>query len=147
MTFSSFARHPSRGLGPLILATVLAPISGNTACRESSPVQRERPSSQGTARDGGPGDSLARLQRQLLTDSNPRAIAQAIVCENVRLGRLYGAIKADVIAREVQETIYRSSDEAAVRRVEAAVGKNAFDLSCGYPPGPNPPPITSDSGR
>ena len=95
----------------------------------------------------GPGDSLAKLSRVILTDSNPRAIAQAMVCENVRLIRLYGGEKAAKITAEVRDTIYRSTDEAAFRRVDAILANNVFDLSCGYPPGKYPKPAESDSLR
>ena len=95
----------------------------------------------------GPGDSLARLSRLLLTDSNPHAIGQAITCENVRLIRIYGGVRAARITAEVRDTIYRSTDEAAFRRVDAILANNVFDLSCGYPPGRYPKPTESDSLR
>lgn len=131
---------------PVLLVGVAAAVGG-MACGESSPVREPKPPPRAASSKGGPGDSLAKLNRRLLADSNPRVIGQAIVCENVRLVRLYGGRRAAEIAKEVSDTIYRSNDESALRRADAVLANSAFDLSCGYPPGPYPPPITGDSAR
>jgi len=145
MTRSSFGLGLRLWLASMFLIGLLAATSSNVACRDSVPITRIKPAPPHGSGKRGPGDSLAKLSRRLLTDSNPRAIAQAMVCENVRLIRLYGGAKALEIAGEVKETTFRSNDEEALRRVDAKLGNSAFDLECGYPPGPNPTPIPIDS--
>jgi hypothetical protein len=61
--------------------------------------------------------------------------------------RLYGGASAAKITAEVRDTIYRSTDEVALRRVDALLANNVFDLSCGYAPGPYPKPTDVDSLR
>lgn len=79
----------------------------------------------------GPGDSLAKLARTMLTDSNPRAIAQALVCEQRRLLDVYGPSKGEVIAREVFETVYTDADRERRRQVDRKLANNMFTLDCG----------------
>lgn len=123
------------------IATIYFVLMGVACTERRSPGQ----TSTNVPAKSGPGDSLAKLSRLLLTDSNTHEIAQAITCENVRLIRLYGGAKAAKITAEVDDTIYRSTDEAALRRAEARVANHVFDLSCGYPPGQYPKPSDPDS--
>ncbi len=95
----------------------------------------------------GPGDSLAKLNRRLLTDSNPRAIAQAIVCEHVRLGYQYGEPKAAAIAKQVSETVFKRNDEAALRRVDGILATGMYDATCGRPFGSDSGTVKGDSSR
>jgi hypothetical protein len=83
----------------------------------------------------------------MLVDSNPREIAQAIVCEHVRLERLYGAWKAESIADEVMDTLLTARDDSARRRVDAVLANSMFDSACGRSRGAAPKPATGDSSR
>ena len=92
-----------------------------------------KPAARVTATGPGPGDSLAKLARMMLTDSNPRAIAQAIVCEQGRLQDVYGEGKGEVIAREVFDTVYTDADRERRRQVDRKLANNMFTLECGRP--------------
>jgi hypothetical protein len=111
-------------------------------CRDPRPSSERSGDTQSVQ---GPGDSLEKLSRLLLTDSSPHAIGQAMVCENLRLMHLYGDAKAVQIAAEVRDRVYRSTDEADLRRVDNILANSTFDPSCGYPPGPSSGPIAEDS--
>jgi hypothetical protein len=115
------------------------------SCRGPDSHQDARPPQHAGSHGPGPGDSLAKLSRMLLTDSNPRHIAQAIACEHVRLGRLYGSWRASAIAKEVRDTIYTADDDSARIRVDGIIGASAFDLSCGYPRDAAPQQPSGDS--
>jgi hypothetical protein len=92
-------------------------------------TQKPRPSV--TVGPPGSGDSLAKLARLVLTDSNPRAVAQAIVCEHGRLHDVFGAAKAELIAREVFDTVYTNADRERRRQVDRKLANNMFTLDCG----------------
>lgn len=106
------------------------------ACNESKPPGA---SSAGAPGVPGPGDSLAKLSRLLLTDSNPRIIAEALLCEHVRLEALYGPGKALAIAKEVRETVYTDADRDARQRVDKILANNMIDMGCESSRNPLPP--------
>jgi hypothetical protein len=81
----------------------------------------------------GPGDSLAKLARRLLTDPDPAMVYQAITCEHIRLGKLYGPYKADSIGREVEDTTYSWRDQSALRQVDAKLANHVFRSECASP--------------
>lgn len=111
---------------------------GSIGCRpDDLPPVSQRPAGV------GPGDSLAKLSRMLLLDSNPVAVAQAISCEHGRLIRLHGGQKAHAIARAVRDTIYSWRDRAALRQVDAKLANHVFDTDCGHPLGSDSSPPRS----
>jgi hypothetical protein len=114
----------------LALAWMLWAAGAATACDTNASRKAAAPPPARQPGQPGPGDSLARLSRRFLTDSNTRAIAQAIICEHMRLGQLYGERRASEIAAEVRETVYTEADEAALRRTESKLANSMFSAEC-----------------
>lgn len=129
----------------LMAAPAVVLLLAGPACTKegaSVPVARRSPD---TPSNQGPGDSLEKLSRLLLTDPDPHTIGQAMVCENLRLMHLYGEVKAVHIAAEVRDRVYRSIDERALQRVDSMLANHTFDPSCGSAPGTNAEPLAKDS--
>jgi hypothetical protein len=113
----------SRARAILVLLTLAACGGGSAAVPGSSASKREP----------GPGDSLAKLHRHLLVDSNPRAIGQAIICEHKRLQRTYGLWEAEVIADRVMDTVFKADDAKERARVERVLANTTFTIECDEP--------------
>jgi hypothetical protein len=75
------------------------------------------------------GDSLSRLGNRLYVDSNPRAIAQAILCEQDRLATTHGAAKTELISRRVLAPIRETAHPQERARVEIALKNNMFSFT------------------
>lgn len=79
----------------------------------------------------GRGDSMAALERLFITTDNPHAIAQAMACERIRLGRQYGELTADTIMHILQDSIYKTrGDKKAYQRAEGAIANHVFTTNC-----------------
>lgn len=71
-------------------------------------------------------DRLVQLNRQLLVDSNPRAVFQATICESARL---YDALGPDVARESVKAANKRSytwRGWAAGRRLDSLLGNRTY---------------------
>jgi hypothetical protein len=107
----------------------MAGLAGASSGCEREP-ERILTDSQRAALQGGAGDSLAKLARLLPTDSNPRAIAQAMLCEQVRLARVYGSANAEIMGEVVLAEVRKETDPEARRRVDNRLANNMFSMEC-----------------
>lgn len=112
---------------PLLVTTMIALGVGGVACGRDSEQDNTLPERSAVP---GPGDSLAKLSRLLLTDSDPRTIKQAILCEHVRLQTLYGPDRMIAISKEVRDTVYKRADREALRGIERVLANSMFDMRC-----------------
>lgn len=126
--------------GVLLHLGALIAIGGTAACKESAPPNRVETPLSGDPK-GGPGDSLAKLHRQLLVDSNPRAIFQQILCEHRRLSRVHGEWGSEAIADKVMDTIFKPADKPARRRVDGILANSTFRMDCPPNDGATPKPV------
>ena len=93
--------------------------------------ERHLPSNAVKARkEPGPGDSLARLIRNMLVAPDPLVPYNEIMCETGRLIKRYGPEKAEVIRLQVMDTIYGPNDGPARSRVEAALARRVIYSDC-----------------
>ena len=106
----------------VIVAFILAVVP---ACRENRDA---------AGRPSAPTDSLYRLYRQLLVDTNPHAVQQAIVCEGARLTDRFG-LKPGLDSMEAAEkAAYGWRDRRRLNHVLDGLHGHVFDLdekACG----------------
>lgn len=129
---------------PIRLLALLSCCS--VTCVPAQPRASESPLDSVGVQVPGPGDSLAKLSRLLLTDPDPAAIRQAIVCEGGRLSQHYGEEEAQRIAVAVADTIYDWRDREAAGRIDVALAAQGFNASCGTEMGDTIPTDTVGAG-
>lgn len=122
-------RH-SRAIRSAVIAIALSAMLGaHTACYDHSRIVPREPAAS-AATDPHATDRFARLVHRQLTDPDPVAIEQELLCESVRLEHTLGGREAELRIREVYDTAYRTAaDSAALARVQAALA--GHDLGTG----------------
>jgi hypothetical protein len=66
----------------------------------------------------------------LLTTPESVRIAEAVVCENLRLIRLFGPAKAESIGAEVDDTLSAALGRDAKRRLDSALAHRVIRANC-----------------
>jgi hypothetical protein len=75
-------------------------------------------------------DRYARLKRRQLSDSNPVAIQEQVMCEIARMGRALGPDEVQLRIAGVEDSLYRTpADRAARARVDAIVSGRSYEVS------------------
>lgn len=106
------------------IVTALAALLGS-ACHEDRGVSGRPPA---------PTDSLYRLYLQLLVDSNPHAVQQAIDCETARLTDLFGLRAGLDSSKAAEKAAYGWGDRRRLNRVLDGLHGHVFSLderTCG----------------
>jgi hypothetical protein len=75
-----------------------------------------------------PLDSLGKLDRAMLTATDPKPIAREIVCEELRLGHVHGAYIVSVAARRLRDSLYSRADRSAYERMDARLAGGSLPL-------------------
>jgi hypothetical protein len=102
------------------LGIVALTVSLGSACQEDRNVSGRPPA---------PTDSLYRLYHQLLVDSNPHAVEQAIGCESARITDRFG-VKAGLDSiRATRKHAYSWRDRSRLNRVLDGLSGHVFELN------------------
>jgi hypothetical protein len=117
MTPSSFITPPemTRRLRVLILTFALA------ACRESSTTVSNQPHA---------ADHYARLLRRQLTDSDPKAVQQAITCEMGRIDWAFGGDESRRRLKPVRDSVFRRvEDRRRFNEIDSMLAGQTFEVN------------------
>lgn len=111
-----------------LIATILVPhVVASNACSFDTSLHRKPPAG---ALEPGRGDSLAKLYRLLFTAEDGHQIAQALVCEQRRLGLLYGLEVANAISDIVVDSLTATpAARKAYERAQNKLGGSTFTTS------------------
>jgi hypothetical protein len=85
--------------------------------------------SRSVATDPRATDSLARLKRVLLTTSDPHAVRQLMICEEMRLYSRLGVAEGRLRMKGMTDTIYKTrADTIAAERADSKLALNLFTV-------------------
>ncbi len=99
---------------------VLGPVIIAAACTRTPERSDTRPAAPAAT------DSLVKLMRKSLTESDPVPVALAMMCESYHLFKRYGEREAIRLSQQAEEIAYTWRDRAAVARRDQKLANHTF---------------------